>query len=303
MDEHTTSFNNFHTQLLLQMQTNSNIKDLKDQLQSTKTELMSTKEILKTQQFELETTKRELFETKLKLEQTMEQLKQSKEDVKTKENQLNFQQKNIQQRVEKGLMLNHQISEVFATFNLKQDLTPAKLFKSLNTKEKKELVTQITSIEPVEINEIKLDFQKVNELVQNLNILYEEKYQLLLHKMNNGQIYHIDNKQLIFKLHLQENYQTLWINHYNNINETARSCLNMLVMMNDQLVLLNDKDHCFHSIVLQIPNYNNYNSKCYLYHKNTNKKDFLLKYSSNNLYNVENYKTTSNEVLFYITKS
>ena len=60
MDKHTTAFNNVHTQLLLQMQINSNIQFTKDLLRSTQAELHEAKEKLTTKQLESERVKTEL---------------------------------------------------------------------------------------------------------------------------------------------------------------------------------------------------------------------------------------------------
>ena len=69
MNEHTSSFNNVHTQLLLQMQNNSNIKDIKNDLRSTQNELISTKA-------ELISTKGNLAETKAELELYLREITQ-----------------------------------------------------------------------------------------------------------------------------------------------------------------------------------------------------------------------------------
>ena len=318
MNEHTTAFNNFHTQLLLQMQTNSNIQDLKDQLRSIQSELNSTKEELAVKKVELEiskanqattqkeldttkaalaTTQNDLQTTRLKLEQTMEQLKATQKNAKTMEHQLKIQQENV----EKGFMLNHQTTETFATFYLQQqqhqqhqhqNLTPETIFESLNTKQ------PIKPIEPFEINGKKLGFPIINEFVQNLNNSFQEgKYNLLLNKMEAGTIYYIDNKQLIFKLHLPYNYRKLRIRHSDIIASLATKYPDKVVVKNNQLVLLDWNNY---EIYLQIPNYSNGNSKCFLYHKNENGENLLFGYGWNHDINIDDYKSTSNEYLFHI---
>ena len=164
------------------------------------------------------------------------------------------------------------------------------------------------SIETIEINGMKLEFSKINELVQNLNksynISHEEKHEMLLKKMKNGEIHHIDNKQLIFKLNLEKNHQKLYIFHRNDIASIATEYAKHVVVNNNQLVLLdspiNDDGY---EICLQIPNYNDENSHCYLYSKNENGNKLLLKYGGlNDNINIDDYRTPSNEVLFHITK-
>ena len=112
--------------------------------------------------------------------------------------------------------------------------------------------------------------------------------------METGNIYHTDNKQLIFKLHLTRNYQKLYINHNNDIASLATSNPDTLVVKNNQLVLFDFNNY---QICLEIPNYSNENSKCFLYHKN--EENLLLRYGWNDI-NIDDYKSTSNEFLFHI---
>ena len=369
MDKHTTAFNNVHTQLLLQMQINSNIQLTKDLLRSTQTELHEAKEKLTKKHIELEiskinqattqagleatkakletsnrdqtvieaelkktkteletskrdltatqaelkkikteletskrnqaitqgtltTTQKELLTTRLKFEQTMEQLNQSKEDLKTKEAQLKSQKENFQQQMSE---FGHQIEENFAAhYSQLLNSTPEEIFKSLDMEQQP--TNQIATIDPIEMNGIKLEFPNINALVQS----HEEKFQLLLKEMENGQIYYVKNQQLIFRLCIPKNHQKLWINHQNNIASLAKRHFDDVVVMNDHLLLLdNPINYNGYSIHLQIPNYNSDNSKCYLYHKDTNGENFLLKYGYYNI-NYDDYKTESNEILFHI---
>ena len=82
--------------------------------------------------------------------------------MKTEEKQLKFQQENFQQQIEKGFMLNHQITETF--YSEQQDSTPETIFKTLNKQ----------PIAPIEINEINLEFSIINALV----LSFEERYLL-----------------------------------------------------------------------------------------------------------------------------
>ena len=119
--------------------------------------------------------------------------------------------------------------------------------------------------------------------------------------MENGQIYYVNHQQLIFRLYLPKNHQMLLIDHQNNIASLPKSYRKYVVVMNDQLVLLDNNNNNGYGIILQIPNYNNNNSKCYLYHKDTNGENLLMKYLVWN-YNInyDGYKTESNEILFHI---
>ena len=285
-----------------------------NELQITKTTLVSTQNELQTTKTTLDTTQNELQTTKMKLKQTMDELNHSKEDATKKENEINFLQENIQKGVENiqkqnenGFKLNHQITESFATFcsTVEQNQDPLKIFfKSLETKQQINQVDPIKPIEPIEINGRKLEFSKVNDLVQNLNPYesYEKNYAMLLKKMENGKIHHIDDKQLIFKVHLPKNHRKLYIVYY-DIALTATNYAKYVVVKNDQLVLLdNVNNNNDYQIYLQIPNYNNDNSKSYLHQKIENGEKLLLKYTWNYNINIDEYKTPSNEVLFYVTK-
>ena len=92
------------------------------------------------------------------------------------------------------------------------------------------------------------------------------------------------------------------INYNNDIASIAKSNPDKVVVMNDQLVLLDNlnKYNNGYCIFLQTPNYNNNNSKCYLFLKNTNGENFLLNYGANYNINYDDYKTESNEILFDI---
>ena len=341
MEKHTSNFNNVHTQLLLQMQIDSNIQEMKDclsstqnelqttkvtldatqnELQATKTTLVTAQTDLQTTQNELQATQNKLKTTKMKLEQTMDELNHSKENATKKENEIKFLQENIlkgveniQKQNENGFKLNHQITESFATYcstvEQKQDNNTLENFlKSLETKPPINQVDPIKPIEPIEINGLRLEFLKVNDLVQNLNKnpskSYEEKYAMLLKKMENGKIHHIDDKQLIFKLNLPKNHRKLLISHHNNIALFATDNAKCVVVKNSQLVLFdNGNDENDYQIYLQIPNYNNDNFKSYLHQKIGNGEKLLLKNDHCwNEINMDEYKNPSNEVLFYVTK-
>ena len=162
----------------------------------------------------------------------MEQLNQSKEDLKTKKTQLKSQKENFQQQMSE---FGHQIEENFAAhYSQLLNSTPAEIFKSLDMEQQP--TNQIAPIKMIEINGIKLEFQRVNELVKNLNNPYPN-FELLMNKMKNGKIYYVNHQQLIFKLCLPKNHQKLWINHCNNIASLAKSHPDKVGMMNDQLLL------------------------------------------------------------------
>ena len=289
------------------------------------TTLVTTKNELKATQLKLEQTMVELNhakkdatkcqsqiklheKTQLKLEQTMVELNHAKKDATKCQSQIKFLQENIQKQIENGLKLNHQITERFASYlsTMKQKLSDKEIdifSKSL----KIPLPNRIKPMEPFKINGMKLEFSKVNELVQNVNNphkSHKKKYEILLKKMENIQIYHIDDKQFIFKLNLPKNQPRFLINHHNNIASLAKKHPNNVVLKNDQLVLWDNRNNRNeYQIFLQVPKYNNRNSHCYLYGKNEKGDKLLLKNGGwNNNISMDDYKTKSNEVLFHITK-
>ena len=316
MEDHTTKCNTIHTQLLLQMQIDSNIQEMREKLHSTQNELQTTKATLYS-------TQNELVKTKLKLEQTIEELDLSKEDAAKKEDQIKFLQENIQNHNNDVLKLNHQISENFATcwsrMITSDGITLEKVFKSLETKEPLPQPDddQIELIREIDINGTKLEFPKVNELVQKLTMKdpyesHEEKFEFLLKKMENGQYYHIDNRQVIFKLHFPKNHRNLHISYTTNVASAVNSYPNNVVVSNNQLVLLDNlNNRNDYQIYLQILNYSNNskilnysnNSKIYLFHKSENGAKLLLNNGNwNDNINMDIYKTAASEVLFHITK-
>lgn len=424
MEKHTTAFNNAHTQLLLEMQINSNIQGTKEQLLSTQTELCLTKEFLGAKQVELEATKatlastkamlgvkiseiqkfqaesceakrelqttkskqysaqKKLLATKVTLASTQTELHEIKEQLiakqvklktakemqaitlnelettklaiastknelelkkktlsfktisfivvltaivaatqyelyttrlglttkqvnhffkmngEAKDNHIKILQDHILNKVEKGIKLNQQIIETFASY-YNVHVTPEKAFKVLIMKP---TINQIEPIEPIEIEGSKLEFSKVNELVKRLhNPSYETCFKLLMTNMETGQIYHIDdNRQLIFKLQLPKNKQ-LYITHSKDISSFQRIYLNKVVLDNDDLILFDFVEN--YQIYIKTTNFDEKNSKCYLYPKNANEKKLLLNNGWNKNLKLYNYKTRSDEVPFYIIKN
>ena len=300
MENHTTKFNTIHTQLLLQMQIDNNIQDLKERLHSTQNELQTTKTTLAATQNELQTTKDELKATQFKLEQTMEELNRAKEDTTKRENEIKFLQENIENKIVNGFKLNHQITEILAKRNIhKMDLN--EIFESLETKQP---IIPVSSIQPFEINGTYLEFPNINELVRDLSRTHEEKLEMMLKKMLNGRIHHIDDKQLIFKLDLPKNLDKLHVDFDRDVSLLTKNFAKNVVVKNNQLVLLESPfENDDYQIFIQIKDYNNLSSNCYLYRKSENVDNLLLE---NNGWiidiNMEDYRTPSNEILVHITK-
>ena len=170
------------------------------------------------------------------------------------------------------------------------------------------LEQKLTSYESIEVVfkslETKQPLPKPTNQIEQTKNSHEEKHEMLLKKMKNGEIRHIDDKQLIFKLNHSKNHLSLSIHHFDNISSFATKYAKYVVVKNNQLVVLdmpvNDSGY---RIYLQIPNYNDKNSHCYLYPKNENENKLLLKNGGwiNDII-MENYKTPSNEILFHVIK-
>ena len=122
----------------------------------------------------------------------------------------------------------------------------------------------------------------------------------ILHEMNKGEIYKINDKQLFFKLQMNKNHQKFWIIYHNNVRSFQRNYPNYVVHENDRLALLDYDDH--YELHLQIPTYVGNNSQFYLFNMKEGDKKCLLTYGMNNNIQWDKYKSNNNEVLFYLKK-
>ena len=292
-----------HENNITLLKTQNKLQKTQTTVDATQKELHATKTTLLTTQNELQKTQKELHEKTLKLEQTVKKLNHWEKDKTEKENQIIVLQKNQEKLIDIVIKTNYQTSEISAGCHFKVEEIDLFL-KAL----KIPLPNRFKPIESIEINGRKLGFPKVNELVQNLNKSYnsyEGKFEMLLKKMKNGEIHHIDGKQLIFKLNLPKSHRSFRIDHYNNNAPFTTKHANSVVMKNDQLALFDNYANCGdYQIDLQIPDYDNGNSNCYIYPKNENEKKLLLENAAwNKNINVGVYKTSLNEVLFHITKN
>ena len=303
MEEHTTKLITVHTQLLLQMQIGINMQDLKEKFQAMQTELQATKAVLTSKE-------KELGETKSKLDQTMEELNLSKEDAKKKSEEIKLLRENL-------LKLDQQIAERFTEYKINHQFPDnmaivKQVFESLETKEKLQIQPEnkIQPIKPIEINDMELEFPKLSGIVQNFAnpyhmVSHEEKFKSLLSQMENGQIYHIDDRQFIFKLRFENDYRNVFINHNGNIVSFLQSYSNHVVFIkqNELVLMANRSNRNGYEIRFNIPNFD----KCtqfYMINKNENDdKLMLIKGGWNDNVNMEKYKTDDKkEVLFHFTK-
>ena len=303
MEEHTTKFNNVHTQLLLQMQIDFNMQDMKERMQAMQTELQATKAALSFKE-------KELGETKLKLDQTIEELNLSKDDAKTKGEEIKLLRENL-------LKLDQQIAERFTEYKINHQFPDStaivqQVFESLETKEKLQIQPEnkIQPIKPIEINDVELEFPKLSGIVQNFAnpyhmVSHEEKFKSLLSQMENGQIYHIDDRQFIFKLRFENDYRNVLINHHGNIASYLQNCSTHVVFIkrNELILMTNAGNRNDYQLYFNVPNYMQY-TKFYMINKDENdNKLMLIKGGWNDNVNMEKYKTDDKkEVLFHSTK-
>lgn len=302
MEEHTTKFNNVHTQLLLQMQIDFNMQDMKERMQAMQTELQATKAALSFKE-------KELGETKLKLDQTMEELNLSKEDAKKKGEEIKLLRENL-------LKLDQQIAERFTEYKINHQFPDStaivkQVFESLGTKEKLQIQPEnkIQPIKPIEINDMELEFPKLSGILQNFAnpyhmVSHEEKFKSLLSQMENGQIYHIDDRQFIFKLRFENDYRNVLIHHGNIASYLQSYPTHAVFIKQNELVLMaNRSNRNDYEIRFNSPNYKQY-PKVYMINKNENDdKLMLIKGSWNDNVNMEKYKTDDKkEVLFHFSQ-
>ena len=315
MEEHKLNSISVHTQLL-QMQNEINIKMMNDRFHASQNELQSTKVTLQTTQNKLQTTIVELQATKIKLDHTENELKMVKEEAEKKEEQISVLQDNIQKQIEQvqnqnhiGLRLNQQIAEGFAACYsgmLNENHAQLELDSFIKHFETKRLEIE-PLIEPLDINETKIEFSKFNQLVKEIPyfINYEKKFKLLLKSMESGVIYQLKTKQLIFKLHLPNKHRTFCIYHHHDILSLERESAYKVIIDNDQMLVLDNRNPHppKYQIYLQIPNYNKETSTIYMYPKKEEGEKFFLKYGWNNELNFDGFKSKTMEILFHITKT
>ena len=231
---------------------------------------------------------------------------------------------NVQKQNENGFKLNQQIAERFASHFSKHDkvsydtkVTLETVFKSLESNQilkSVEINEQnpplFEQINPIDINGTRLEFTKLNELVGSVqkrnDMNYDERYKLLLNKMEDGQIYRIDDKQLIFKLHLPRGRREFWIQHRRDIASLAKQYEKHMTVKTDQLVAFDNKsmqNDCqiyFGSLV----NWNIGNSKMFMYPNNEMGDKLLLKYAKWNYdVDIELYLSNKNEIIFFFKKN
>ena len=336
MEEHTLKLTNVHTQLLLQVQNEMNIQMMNERLfisqnefQITKAALDETEKELQSTKVSLNAVKRELQATKIKLKQSQEQVTAYKKDTEKKENQIAFLQEdirkqmaNIQEYIKSQnqivdklhensvLELDERLTELFLNITSKatnDDISSIKIvFKTLETKN--QIQNRFQPMEPFFLNGINLKFPKLNQIVKEFDgtfyMSFEKQIEILLKKMVNGEMYHVDDRQFIFKLYIPKNRRNFFITHHPDIAWLANTYPQYMTMQSDQLVVLDNlKYKNDHRNYLQTQNYNKTNSKAYMYPKNEKGKEYLLKYENPSDIDIDGYRNANNEVLFHITKN
>ena len=329
MEEHTLKLTNVHTQLLLQMQNEINIQMMNKRLIASENELKTTKTILDEKEKELQSIKRKLEASEKELQgkkdelmNTQKQLILFTKDSEQKENQIKFLQEDIRDQMQaiqeiikpkietadklddnELLMLDARLTEIFSNAmsesNSPEKFSIEKIFKSFQSKEP---INKFKPIEPFYINGKNLEFPKLKQLVKVTNS--QTRFSLILTRLVNGELYHIDDNQLIFKLHLPKNHRWFRI-EFVDIAWVAKTYPDNIIIRNDYMVVYDegDDDNARYEILLEIPNYDNENSIAYMYPKNETGKKLTLdcgKFIKG--IDIDGYKNELNEILFHVVK-
>ena len=298
------------------------LKATKTTLETNQVELHSTKETLRSTHEQLHATKITLVETQTKLQATLFELDATKVKLEASEQnylklanddeavkngkQIGFFQDNIKEKIEQvqkqnviGLSLIQQITETVATCWSGKNTDFNSFLKHLEVR----IDPVIEPIEPIDTDGMKLEFPKLNLLVKSIN--GTNYFDELLMKMKNGNVCNIDSNQVIFKLHLPKNHREYFIYHHSKNASFAKKYTNILILHNDHFLVLDIKTNSSstYQIYLQIPNYDNANSKAYIYPKNETGNKLLLENGANKDINIDSFRNAGNEVLFQITKN
>ena len=184
-------------------------------------EVITTK--LNSKHKELQATNVSLDAAKRELQGQMENYKK---DTENKENQIAFLQEDIRKQMadiqeyiksqnqigdklheNDVLKLDERLTELLSNTISKtanDDISSiVTVFQSLEMKEPSQNISE--PIEHILLNRMNFKLPMLNQLVEEFNEafdIYENKFEILLTKMVNGDIYHIDDKQFILKLHL-----------------------------------------------------------------------------------------------------
>ena len=237
------------------------------------------------------------------------------EETGKKEEQIAFLRENIQKDIKQvqkqneiGLKMSQLITEGFAAYySGMENKNPTTELDSFNKYFETKGVKYKPKIEPLDIDGTKLEFPKFNRLVEKFNepfmMNYENSFDALLMKMENGENYHIDNNQLIFKLHLPKNYSNFYIDHSCVAAIAEKNANNIFVMKDGMVVYDEPVNPILYEIYLQIPNYGREASKTYMFPRNETTEKLLMTYGKDNKdVKIFNYESEKKEILFHITK-
>ena len=146
--------------------------------------------------------------------------------------------------------------------------------------------------------------QLMGELVQpnpwrTTQQTYAEKIQRVLNKINEGQLFHINDNECFFKLRIQQNYRWFFIQH---VDDVTRYRNNLTKFTND-VVALEDLSWGYYLFVA-IKKYDVKNCRSYVINVKECGKNHLLKYGGRNNNDIrwELYKNKNDEVIFYFKK-
>ena len=323
LENHNSKNSMLHTQLLLQRHMNSN-QQLQDKLFATQKELTETKimlaesqnELQATQttlvgsQNELQATQTTLAESQNELQATQTTLAESQNELQATQTTLAETQNELHATKDKLLQSENDLENVrngleemekalaMSEENLINE-TPEQIFQSIVSKQP----IAMPIIKPINIGKINIDFNKL--LIKTFPFKTYEKMELLLSKMNEGQIYNVDEKHLFFKFQFTvTTYRKFFIEFSNHLNRFKNQThqTHTTQFSNDNLVFQEYFGQGY-VVYMQLQEWNNVNSSSFLVNmKDEAEKKFPLQYSWNNNFDFKNFLSQKNEILIYIER-
>jgi len=293
LNDHNTEFNNQHTELLLKKYLSTNneleltkqsLQNTNQDLQNTNLELQKTKEALKVSNEMIETLDE-------KLTNCIDEKNEFQEKVKEMKNDNTLQIKKCFTAIEKAMNATFENLKVVESFDA---LLP--LLDEDNYKIKAE--TEAAEANTVEYSGQQYHFVKLPILS------YETRMENVLHSMDVGRVYHVNENECYFKLKIKENgYENhnLHAQFYHDLNLFQRSYAKYIMYYGEEICLL-DLDG--YQLSFKINGYQDQKCSLYLYHTIAGCNKHLLLLSTWNNVNWVNHKSSSSsEILFHLVKN
>jgi len=288
LNDHNTEFNNQHTELLLK------------KYLSTNNELELTKQ-------SLQNTNQDLQNTNLELQKTKEALKDSNAMIKTLDEKLTncIDEKNELQEKVKEMKDDDtlQIKNCFTA--IEKAINAVKSFDThlplLNEDNYKKAVT-----EAAEANTVEYSGQQYHFVKQNVPILsYETRMENVLHSMDVGRVYHVNENECYFKLKIKENgdeNHNLHAQFHHDLNYFQQNYAAYIMYYGEEICVL---DLSGYQLNIKINGYQDQNCSLYLYHTKAgcNKRLLPLITWNENVNWVNHKSSSSSEILFHLVKN